>query len=136
MLADALWEIAGVLARREEFAGVLAGLSRPDFAALSPEDPAARELRAQVRTTKEALSQVEIELARRETSLRRAEEAGRGFIREQEVRSAVRAADESLRTVAPPFGAGAERALDAGAELAEQTRTVLQAYRDLTSGPA
>ena len=128
MLAEALWEIAGVLSRRQELNAVLADLTRPDFAAVSPADRMTRELRTQLQAAKGALAQVEAELAGREVSLRRAEEAGRHFIREQEMRRAIRAAEESLRSALPrPFP-------DPAADLAEQTRSVLAAYRELTAG--
>jgi hypothetical protein len=132
MLADALWEIAGVLTRRQDLNTVLAELSRPDFAGAPPGDETARELRAHLTATKAALSDLEIELARREASLRRAEEAGRAFIREQEMRRAIRAAEESLRAVQRPELQPATPP-DAGAELAEQTQSVLAAYRELTA---
>jgi hypothetical protein len=151
LLAEALWEIAGVLARRQELTAVLAQLTRPDFAALSPADATAARLQTQVRATKEALSAVEIDLARREASLRRAEEAGRGFIREREMREAIRAAERSLASTADPAltstaadpalaSAGgptpaftARPAPDPAAELAEQTQLVIAAYRELTT---
>ncbi|GAA0550867.1 hypothetical protein GCM10010172_36310 [Paractinoplanes ferrugineus] len=129
MLSTALWEISGVLARRQELTAVLTELSRPDFAAASPDDRTALELQTQLRATKQALSDIEIDLAAREASLRRAEEAGRAFIREQEMRRAIRAAEESLHP-----DAAAARPADAGAELAEQTNLVLDAYRELTAG--
>jgi hypothetical protein len=129
LLAEALWEISGVLVRRQELTGVLAGLSRPDFAAVSPTDQTARELRTQARATKAALTQVEADLGRRAASLRRAEEAGAHFIREQEMRQAIRAAERTLRDVTP--GAPIP---DPAADLAEQTQAVLTAYRELTAG--
>ncbi len=134
LLAGALAEIAAVLARRRELAAVLAGLSRPDFAARSASDETARELRAHLSATRTALTGVELELARREASLSRAEKAGHDFIREQEMRQAIRAAEESLRTSAHPE-LGPARVPDAGADLAEQTRAVVDAYRELTAGP-
>ncbi len=130
MLAEALWEIAGVLSRRQELSRVLADLSRPDFAAVSATDQTARELHAQLKATKAALSQIDVDLARRLASLRRAEEAGRNFIRDQEMRQAIRAAEESLR--ASPLDLPTSPA-DPGADLAEHTHSVLAAYRELTA---
>jgi len=126
MLAEALWDAAGVLARRQVLAEALADLNRPDFAALDPEDPTGRELIAQRNATKSALSDIDIELARRETSLRRAEQAGRDFIRDQAMRRAIRSAERSRRPALPDSS-------DAAAELADQTRSVLTAYRELTA---
>jgi hypothetical protein len=130
MLAEALWEIAGLLTRRQELGAVLADLSRPDFAAVPAADQTARDLRAQVQATKAALAQVETDLTRREISLRRAEEAGRQFIRDQEMRRAIRAAEDSLRDTPPR---GLPTPLDPAADLAEHTQSVLAAYRELTT---
>lgn len=118
MLADALWEMAGLLSRRQTLTGVLAELSRPEFTASD-------DLNAQLRATKEALSDLDIDLARREASLRRADEAGRDFIREQDMRQAIKSAEVELSatTMLP----------DAGTRLADQTRSVLAAYQELIS---
>jgi hypothetical protein len=129
MLAEALWEVSGLLARREELESVLGGLSRPEFAAAPLDDPTAHDLAAQLRATKEALSAIEIELAARLTSLRNAEEAGRAVTRERQMRDAIRAAERSLSTASdastPP--------VDPAAVLAERTEAVLVAYRELTA---
>jgi hypothetical protein len=130
MLAEALWEMAGVLSRRQELSRVLTDLSRPEFAGVPFADQTARELHAQLKATKAALSQIEVDRSRREASLRRAEEAGRNFIRDQEMRRAIRAAEESLR--AAPLDPPTPPA-DPGADLAEHTHSVLAAYRELTA---
>jgi hypothetical protein len=116
MLADALWEMAGLLSRRQALTGVLADLSRPEF---TPTD----ELNVQLRATKEALSGLDIDLARREASLRRADEAGRDFIREQDMRQAIKAAEVELSAT--------QMLPDASTRLVDQTRSVLAAYQDL-----
>jgi hypothetical protein len=138
MLAEALWQIAAVLARREELDSALAA------------DPmevgeASVEVRAQVSAAKAARARVEAEFVRREAGLRRAEDAGRDFIREQQMRQAIRAADQTLRSV-PPTGLpspdlsataaliAGTAGLDAGADLADHTGAVLAAYRELTVG--
>ncbi|WP_250027183.1 hypothetical protein [Paractinoplanes maris] len=132
MLADSLWEISGVLARRQRLALVLADLSRPDFAAQSPSDQTALELRSHLQATEKALAEVEADLARRESSLRRAEQAGREFIREDEMRQAIRAAEETLGSTHPE--SLAITPADTAADLADRTRSVLDAYRELTDG--
>lgn len=110
---------------------MLGELGRPDFAAAS--DEIAGEARYQLGAARAAHAEIEAELVRREASLRRAEEAGRDFIREQDMRRAIRAAERSLR-VAPPLGLPpAPPVQDAGADLAEHTRSVLDAYRELTA---
>jgi hypothetical protein len=125
-LTDALWEIAGVLERRQELTARLTDLTRPDFA--TPPDETARELTAQVAAVRAALAESAIELGRREASLRRAEEAGRAFARDREMRRAIHAAEKSLQ-------AGHPIAPDAAADLADRTGAVLTAYRELTTGP-
>jgi hypothetical protein len=130
MLAEALWEIAGVLSRRQELSRVLADLSRPEFAAVATTGQTARELHAHLKATRAALSRIEMDLSRREASLRRAREAGRDFIRDQDLRRAIRAADESLRAGPEDFPGGPA---DPGADLAEHTQSVLAAYRELTA---
>ena len=102
LLADALGEFAAVLARRQELTAVLAQLSRPDFMARPPTDPTVRELHAQLRATKAALAEIDADLAHRRASLTGAAAAGREFIRDQEMRSAIRAAEESLRSTHRP----------------------------------
>ena len=129
MVAEALWEIAGVLSRRQELTAVLADLTHPDFAAVSPADRTVRDLRAQQQATRAALAELNADLSRRESSLRRAEEAGRAFIREQEMRRAIQAAEDSLRS-APP----GTPAPDPAADLADRTKSVVTAYRELTAG--
>jgi hypothetical protein len=132
MLAEALWEIAAVLARHQQLTVVLADLSRPDFVAQSPSDETALELRTQRQATERALAALELDLARRDSGLRRALQAGRDFIREQQMREAIRKARESLGTDQPD--AIDETPSDAAADLADHTRTVLDAYRELTDG--
>ncbi|WP_051807940.1 hypothetical protein [Actinoplanes subtropicus] len=133
LLAEALWEIAGGLARRQELKAVLAQLTRPDFAAAPPADATAAKLQTQIRATKEALSAVEIDLAGRLASLGRAEEAGRTLIREREMHEAIRAAERSLATTSPDPATAAAPASDPAADLAEHTHLVLTAYRELTT---
>lgn len=89
----------------------------------------ARELRTQTQATKAALAQVRADLAAREASMRRAEEAGRQFIRDQEMRQAIRAAEDTLREAPPHLPPPQDPATD----LAERTQSVLAAYRELTA---
>jgi hypothetical protein len=202
MLGSALWEIAGLLARREELTGVLAALNEagasasagfagpagvgpsPGWPAGIPpsgsagvgpssgsagvgsssgsagvgsssgsagvgpssgsagvgpssgsagggwsHETAALQLEAQRTATKMVLSEIEIELARREANLRRAEDAGRTFVREQRTRRAIRTAEESLRALpTDQVGAG-----DPRGDLAEHTQAVLIAYQELVA---
>ncbi len=133
MLAGALWDLAGVLVKAERLHKVLVELSRPEFAQRSARDDTAREVEQQRRVARAALVELNEEIARRVTSIRRAEEAGEAFIREKEMRRVIHEAEESLRRIrdegAPVLSPPA--APDTGAELAEHTESVLEAYRDL-----
>lgn len=131
MLADALWEIARVLARRQEVSVVLAELSRPDFMVADPNDETAREVGVHRRAARAAIARAETELIQREANLRRVEQAGRGLSRELEMRRAIRTAEESLQT-----SQSLPVSVDPAAELAEQTQSVLAAYRELTVAPS
>jgi hypothetical protein len=134
MLNEALWELAGVLVKAEQVHTVLLELSRPEFAQRSRTDETAREVEEQRRATRAALVTLNEEVARRVGGIQRAEVAGWTFIREKEMRQAIHAAEESLRSLRDeePAAAGAPRP-DAGAELAEHTQSVVAAYRELTS---
>jgi hypothetical protein len=127
MLAEALWQIAAVLSRREELDAVL------ESAGADP-SAASAETRSQLSAARAARARVDAEFQRRETSLRRADEAGRDFIREQQMRHAVQAADQTLRTLPPTVLTPPGAALDPASDLAEHTDSVLAAYRELTAG--
>jgi hypothetical protein len=135
MLSEALWELAGVLVKAEEVHTILVELSRPEFAQRSQSDETAREVEEHRRATRAALVMLNEEIARRVAGIERAEAAGWSFIREKEMRRAILAAEESLRGVRTEDSgvlAGVTRA-DAGAELAEHTQSVVEAYRELTA---
>jgi hypothetical protein len=135
MLNEALWELAGVLVKAEQVHTVLLELSRPEFAQRSRTDETAREVEEQRRATRAALVTLNEEVARRVGGIQRAEVAGWVFIREKEMRRAIQAAEESLRSVRdedPAAAAGVAKP-DAGAELAEHTQSVVEAYRELTT---
>jgi len=135
MLSEALWELTGVLVKAEEVHTVLVELSRPEFAQRSHSDETAREVEEHRRATRAALVTLNEEIARRVAGIERAEAAGWSFIREKEMRRAIRAAEESLRGVRAEDSAvvaGTAR-VDAGAELAEHTQSVVEAYRELTA---
>jgi hypothetical protein len=127
MLAEALWQIAAVLSRREELDAVL---EPADF------DPnaASIETRSQLSAARAARARLDAEFQRREAALRRADEAGRDFIREQQMREAVAAADQTLRSMPPATVAGPGTSLEPATTLAEHTHSVLAAYRELTTG--
>jgi hypothetical protein len=133
MLAGALWDLAGVLVKAERLHKVLVELSRPEFAQRSAWDDTAREVEQHRRVTRAALVELNEEVARRVTSIRKAEEAGEAFIREKEMRRVIHDAEESLRRIRDEAGAAfaLPEPADAGADLAEHTQSVLDAYREL-----
>jgi hypothetical protein len=136
MLVEALWELSEVLAKRHELRRVVADLSRPEFTGLPADDDTVRQLHRHRHTARLALADIDAEIARREASLARAEKAGIDFIRDQEMRRAIRAAEQSLEGLLPAASEqGVPAAADSGAGLAERTATVLAAYRELTAGP-
>ena len=127
MLAEALWQISAVLSRREELDAVL------ESAGFDP-STASVETRSQLSAARAARARVDAEFQRREAGLRRAEEAGLDFIREQQMRKAVQAADQTLRAMPPTVLVGPGAALEPASDLAEHTHSVLAAYRELTVG--
>jgi hypothetical protein len=133
MLTDALWDLAGILVKAERLHKVLVELSRPEFAQMSAWDETAREVEQQRQATRAALVELNEEVARRVTSIRRAEEAGLAFIREKEMRRAIHDAEESLRRIRDESGIALSLppSADVGADLAEHTQSVLDAYREL-----
>jgi hypothetical protein len=161
MLTEALWELAGVLVKAEQVHIALVELSRPEFMQQSQGDLTAHEVDDHRRSTQMALVALNAEIGRRVAALERTEAAGRAFIREKAMRRAIHAAEESLRVArddsaglpggpvvpgAPGlsgafgvFGVAAIPGLsglgrqDAGAELAEQSHAVLDAYRELNA---
>jgi hypothetical protein len=127
MLAEALWQIAAVLSRRDELDAVLEPVGfDPSTASV--------ETRSQLSAARAARARVDAEFQRREAGLRRAEEAGRDFIREQQMRAAVQAADQTLRSMPPTVLVGPGSSLEPASDLAEHTHSVLAAYRELTVG--
>jgi len=112
---------------------VLLELSRPEFAQRSLSDETAREVEEHRRATREALVALNEEVVRRVRSIERAEAAGWSFIREKEMRRAIEAAEQSLRSVRDDSALEGPVKPDAGAELAEHTHSVVEAYRELTS---
>jgi hypothetical protein len=130
LLAHALWELAGVLERRQglrEMRDDLAGQHHDDLPA---DSRAARDLLAQREKVAAALAGLDAEVDRHVADLTAAAIAGENFIREREIGQLVRETDERLAMLAPHDLPGEQKS---GAELADQTQAVLTAYRDLTT---
>ncbi len=130
MLVEALWDLAGVLSRRQEVRRVLTELEQQDHVDVQSASRAVRDLLAQRHKARSLLAALDADVERRVGNLRRAEQAGRGFLREREIRRTVREAARFLDD-APEHGGPAVP--DAGEDLAEQTATVLAAYHELTA---
>jgi hypothetical protein len=132
MLGRALWDLSGLLARRQQVRRVLAGLDRPEYADL-PAGDAARDLEEHRANASQLLAGLDADIARREASLVAAEQAGRDFVREREARDVARNAARALRELTPDPHVPVVPDEDPAGELAERTETVLAAYRELTS---
>jgi hypothetical protein len=129
LLASALWDLSGVLVRRQQVRRVLADLNRSGHDERAVGETAG-DLEQHRTSAARLLTDLDADIARRIGHLAAAERAGRDVIREREARRAVDDAARSLR------GLAADRQLpqptdDAGSELAERTETVLAAYREL-----
>jgi hypothetical protein len=130
LLAHALWELAGVLERRQDFREMGADLAQQDHGGLPADSPGVRDLLVQREKVAKALAGLDAEVNRHLADLTATAIAGENFIREQEIGQLVRDADQKLAKLAPHDLPGEPKS---GAELADQTQAVLTAYRDLTT---
>jgi hypothetical protein len=118
-LAQALFDLAGALERRQELRELHAGLARHD---------GAFELAPRMAKAAEALSEVDAEVSRRLSILQAVAVAGEDLMRDQEIDALAREADETLARLTSAGAPGP----DAGSDLAERTAAVLRAYRELS----
>ena len=119
-LAQALFDLAGALERRQELRELHAELAKHD---------GAFELAPRMVKATSALAEVDDEVAQRLATLNTVAVAGEELIRDQEIDALAREADEALARLT---SAGPAIVADAGSELAERTEAVLRAYRELT----
>ncbi len=119
-LAQALFDLAGALERRQELRELHAELAQHD---------GAFELAPRMLKATDALAELDDEVAQRLATLHAVAVAGEELIRDQEIDALVRDADEALARLT---SAGPAMMPDAGSELAERTAAVLRAYRELT----
>jgi hypothetical protein len=130
-LAEALWDLAGVLAHRQAVRGTRDDLARATVG-LPPASRVWREIASRREQAESELVDLDREAGRRLAYLSGlASECGR-FVLEQDAlahaRRAVLRADLVLGRAAPVAVAG-----NGSEELAERTRAVLSAYRELTN---
>ena len=119
-LAQALFDLAGALERRQELRELHADLAEHD---------GAFELAPRILRATSALAASDDEVGRRLAALNAVAVAGEELIRDQRIDALGREADEALARLT---AAGPAVVPDAGSELAERTEAVLRAYRELT----
>jgi hypothetical protein len=127
-VASAVWEVAGVLQRRQQLRAVLTGLARHDSPDLPTDSPAVRAGRAERARAEEAWQALLQETSAHLAALRTAADTGDSLLREwdfgDEARRARVSLDQLGLTGAPPGPRHAE-------ELADRTKAVVAAYRQL-----
>ena len=128
-LNQALWDLADLLARRQQVRRILASLESQKTEHLRPDSTASAGLAANLTRARTTLQRLENEAAARRASLADAQAAGTRFVHEQRTLKALQESSESL-TALPVESTRA----DIGAELAERTAAVLQAYQELSEG--
>jgi hypothetical protein len=119
-LAQALFDLAGVLERRQELRELHAELA---------EHAGSAELAPRMAKAASASAELDDEVTDRMRTLQAVAEAGEELIRDEQVSVLAREADEALARLT---SAEPAIAADAGSELAERTEAVLRAYRELT----
>jgi hypothetical protein len=125
-LNQALWDIADLLSRQQDVRRIAETLQAQSADGTPLADAVSRELGDQVAKARERLRRLELEVASRMAALETVEAAGRRFVREQRLIQTLRETGQFLNTQV------AEPPTDAGAELAERTTAVLEAYRELS----
>ncbi|WP_250008169.1 hypothetical protein [Actinoplanes sp. M2I2] len=119
-LAQALFDLAGALERRQELRELRTELGG---------HAGAPELAPRLARATAALAGLDDEVSRRLATLTAVAVAGEEFLRDEEIGELARTADE---TIARLTSARPSAGPDAGSELAERTEAVLRAYRELS----
>ncbi|MCU1656342.1 MAG: hypothetical protein JWO57_998 [Pseudonocardiales bacterium] len=130
LLAHALWELAGVLERRQGLREMRDDLAGQDHDDLPAESRTARVLLAQREKVASAFAGLDAEVDRHLADMAATAIAGENFIREQEIGELVRDADQRLAMLAPDDLPGES---SPGSQLADHTDAVLTAYRELNT---
>jgi hypothetical protein len=128
LLASALFDLAKVLRSRQEVRRLAGELSQPRHHGLPADSPAVRKLLAQRDRLKQALSDLDVDVARRVAGLEATAVASENFLREKEIHQVTARVDKTLASLAPPDLPGMP---DSGVELADEVEAVLAVYREL-----
>ncbi|MBB4764111.1 hypothetical protein ACFQFC_07825 [Amorphoplanes digitatis] len=135
-LAQSIFNLAGLIERRERLRKAQDDLRAQTCAGLPESNPAVRSLGIQQDRIDRALSELDAEIARRTTALENVASVSEDFVCEEALRRATRDAERVLAEFAdedPPSRPGPSE------RLAEEIEVVLAAYRelmDLSDGPA
>lgn len=129
LLCRALWDLAGVLARRQQIRRVRAELYAIRVDGLPADSPAVAALREQRRDIEGLWRQVDTAVRRHAELLAEAAAAGDALIREQRVGRAARDA----QLIVAQLAAARAPAHAAGQDLAERTAAVTAAYLELAA---
>ncbi len=129
-LDHALWELAGVLARRQEIRRLRDDLLGVRLSDLPADSPAVRALREQAEHVEALWREVDADVELHATALRAIAQAGETFIHELRVN---RTAHQTRVAVAQLTATRVPSSADAGQALADRTAAVLAAYRELES---
>lgn len=124
-LTRALDDLATLLARRQELRRVRAGLESTHDADIPADSPARLAADTQWERADELWRESGAAANRILRAIDAAARAGESFIREQQVAATARHAERALARV------GGAPAADSGPELADRTRAVIDAYREL-----
>jgi hypothetical protein len=125
-LNQALWDMADLLSAHQEVRRIAEALEAQGTGDTPIADAVSHNLAGQLTTARERLRRIDDEMTSRMTALEAAESAGRRFVREIRLIQTLRETAQSLSTEP------AEPMTDTGAELAERTTAVIDAYRELS----
>jgi hypothetical protein len=128
LVAQSLWEGAGLLARRQEIRGVRDELQTFAHPGSPKTNRARQDLEGQQRRADALWNEVNKDLEGLVSHLTATAEAGEAFIRDRELDETLQRTEEALTKLSLD---GSHAGAYAGEQLAEETTAVLTAYRDL-----
>ncbi|MFF3852206.1 hypothetical protein [Micromonospora sp. NPDC002575] len=128
LVAESLWEGAGVLARRQEIREVRDDLGRHASDGSFESKRAHLDLQSQQRRADELWEEANADLARLTSHLTATAEAGERFVRDQDLEDTLQRTEAALNKLSLD---GSHAGAYAGEQLADETTAVLTAYREL-----